>query len=420
MTSEVLMLNKDAVVIAADSAVTTGRAPHPRYSKSANKIFDLTAYGNAALNIYANADIDRVPWELAIKMYRAAQSGAPQEEHLVDYRSALLNFLQGNQLLFPSSVLKGILEKRLISGVSYVLDLLGATEPQLMNVTADAQTRKQAWVDAVAKATAFLEGIQIFSGLTAADVQQAMAVAPAVEVSLIAEVQAEPKYAHVELSVLVKMAVNALVKVPDYFLPSTGVVISGYGAQDIFPGFTHFRVFGHIGASLAWKEEMVYTITHDNEAWIQPFAQSSMIERFTDGFDSSLMEMNGNCANQLISRVIGEIRQAGVDIPQPLIDQISSAELEWFKKEFRKRNWDQNFYPLRRVLNSLSVQEMGHLAESLLVLEELRERVTSPSESVGGPIDVAVVTKAEGLVWLKRKHYFDPALNLRYLSRSRN
>lgn len=420
MTSEVLMLNKDAVVIAADSAVTTGRAPHPRYSKSANKIFDLTVHGNAALNIYASADIDRVPWELAIKMYRAAQSSAPQEEHLIDYRGALIKFLQGNQLLFPTNVLNGILEKRLISGVSYVLDLLEAAEPNLMNVSADAQTRKQAWEDAVANVAAFLGGIQLFSGLTATDAQQSMAMAPIVEASLLSEVLAEPKYAHVELSVLVEMAADALVKVPNYFLPSTGVVISGYGAKDIFPGFTHFRVYGHIGSSLAWKEEMVYTITHDNEAWIQPFAQSSMIERFTDGFDSNLMEINGDCASQLISRVVGEISRSGISIPQSLVDQIASSEIDQFKREFRRRNWDQNFYPLRRVLNSLSVQEMGHLAESLLVLEELRERVTSPSESVGGPIDVAVVTKADGLVWLKRKHYFDPALNLRYLSRSRN
>lgn len=72
------------------------------------------------------------------------------------------------------------------------------------------------------------------------------------------------------------------------------------------------------------------------------------------------------------------------------------------------------------MLNSLSVSEMGHLAESLLVLEELRERVTSPSESVGGPIDVVVVTKAEGLLWLKRKHFFDPQLNSRYLNRSKS
>ena len=43
--------------------------------------------------------------------------------------------------------------------------------------------------------------------------------------------------------------------------------------------------------------------------------------------------------------------------------------------------------------------------------------VTKPSETVGGPVDVAVITKNEGLVWIKRKLFFDPGLNSRYLQR---
>jgi hypothetical protein len=30
---------------------------------------------------------------------------------------------------------------------------------------------------------------------------------------------------------------------------------------------------------------------------------------------------------------------------------------------------------------------------------------------VGGPIDVAVISKGDGFVWIKRKHYFKPELN---------
>ena len=51
------------------------------------------------------------------------------------------------------------------------------------------------------------------------------------------------------------------------------------------------------------------------------------------------------------------------------------------------------------------------------MLESLKEKVTRGTQSVGGPIDVAVITKAEGLVWLKRKLYFDAGLNHRYMSR---
>jgi hypothetical protein len=73
--------------------------------------------------------------------------------------------------------------------------------------------------------------------------------------------------------------------------------------------------------------------------------------------------------------------------------------------------------PLRRVLGVLPVDEMTELAETLINLQSLKEKVTKPSETVGGPVDVAVITKSEGLVWIKRKHFFDGAINPRYLQR---
>ena len=36
------------------------------------------------------------------------------------------------------------------------------------------------------------------------------------------------------------------------------------------------------------------------------------------------------------------------------------------------------------------------------------------AETVGGPIDVAVISKSEGFIWIKRKLYFDKNLNNHY------
>ena len=33
------------------------------------------------------------------------------------------------------------------------------------------------------------------------------------------------------------------------------------------------------------------------------------------------------------------------------------------------------------------------------------------AETVGGPIDVAVISKGDGFIWIKRKHYFSTELN---------
>jgi hypothetical protein len=68
-------------------------------------------------------------------------------------------------------------------------------------------------------------------------------------------------------------------------------------------------------------------------------------------------------------------------------------------------------------VGNLPVDELGGLAETLVSLESLKERVTRGSETVSGPIDVAVISKTDGFIWIKRKHYFDPALNPHFLRR---
>lgn len=78
---------------------------------------------------------------------------------------------------------------------------------------------------------------------------------------------------------------------------------------------------------------------------------------------------------------------------------------------------DSHNVPLRRVIANLPVNELAELAETLVSLESLKERVLTPDESVSGPIDVAIISKGDGFIWIKRKHYFDPRLNPRFFAR---
>ena len=56
------------------------------------------------------------------------------------------------------------------------------------------------------------------------------------------------------------------------------------------------------------------------------------------------------------------------------------------------------------------------MAESLVSLTSFKRRVTHDPETVGGPIDVAVISKGDGFIWINRKHYFDPALNHQFFA----
>jgi len=51
------------------------------------------------------------------------------------------------------------------------------------------------------------------------------------------------------------------------------------------------------------------------------------------------------------------------------------------------------------------------MAESLVNLTSLKRKYTPESETVGGPVDVALISKGDGFIWIKRKRYFNIDMN---------
>jgi hypothetical protein len=64
--------------------------------------------------------------------------------------------------------------------------------------------------------------------------------------------------------------------------------------------------------------------------------------------------------------------------------------------------------------------ELAKMAESLVNLTSIKRQVSRGMETVGGPIDVAVISPSEGFVWVRRKHSFPQELNFRYFERVRS
>ena len=61
-------------------------------------------------------------------------------------------------------------------------------------------------------------------------------------------------------------------------------------------------------------------------------------------------------------------------------------------------------------------EDLIDVAESLISLTSLKRRMTFAEESVGGPVDVAVISKGDGFIWIRRKHYFDSSLNTHFFN----
>jgi hypothetical protein len=118
--------------------------------------------------------------------------------------------------------------------------------------------------------------------------------------------------------------------------------------------------------------------------------------------------------------IIGGLTFADEGEKVALADAISDAERS-FLDEFDTSGMEtirrESQIAVEEMVEFMPKQDLAEFAEALVNLTSLQRRVSAGFETVGGPIDVAVISRAEGLVWVKRKHYFPPELNARFFNR---
>jgi len=100
MTAEIVIMNKEAIALATDSAVTMGQEKRQKIFASANKLFTLSKYYPVGIMIYGQASFMGIPWESIIKIYRN-KLGKQKFDTLKEYADKFIAFLNNGNPLFP-------------------------------------------------------------------------------------------------------------------------------------------------------------------------------------------------------------------------------------------------------------------------------------------------------------------------------
>ncbi len=101
MTAEIVVMNRQAVALAADSAVTIESQGGQKVWQSATKIFGLSKRHSIGFMTYGLAEFMRIPWETVIKLYRD-QLGSQPLPTVEDYTETFVAFIRGNRDLFSN------------------------------------------------------------------------------------------------------------------------------------------------------------------------------------------------------------------------------------------------------------------------------------------------------------------------------
>ncbi|WP_189409819.1 hypothetical protein [Neogemmobacter tilapiae] len=403
-------MNRLSVVLAADSAATVqywnnqSQKYEERYFKGANKIFQLSETHPVGVMVYDAADLLGVPWELVIKEFRRflSERSFPSVQ---GYVAELVGFINENMKLFPNTVREDEFFRNINQAIyQSMFELKMAIEDQTIVAKPNFVDIATNLSDSDHAADARIEGLLKHSDRIEKTIS---------EIAQELELDVEKPFDSVLRSIIAKALDN--IKRDS---PQTGIVLAGFGDHSVFPELVK------LSACRFWADEFIVgsveteATGYDQPAYISGFAQTSMTDTFHLGISDDIWMAMARGVGEAMRNLAIEIQQTlGQTLTDPDLGAILGRASESIRASVLGHARDNHAVPLRRVVGALPVDEMGHLAETLINLQSLKEKVTRPSESVGGPVDVAAITKSEGLVWLKRKHYFSADINARFFER---
>lgn len=410
MTAEIAILNRTAVALSADSIVTLVGAQSAKTYDSAEKIFQLSRFQPIGLMIYNNALFMNAPLEVLVRRFRETLT-SNQFKELVQVWPAFEKFLVD-------------FKHEDADRIDHFVGMLGAELKQLhsalinfmlMSITRSGRKpdMRRWFLSKIAeRSTAALE--TPLEGDFLADISLELftqTFGEATRKSATDWLNATPVAVDDELvEALCEMMLN-IIRSDHRSDAYTGFVFAGFGWDEIFPTLLSIELDGvYFDRTRAMNRRLVDIDRRGETAAVVPFAQKDMAERFISGIDKLFEETLEKAVEDMVTQVV---TQAGKAFTKKTAVDVKVAAVREYKAGVERLK-ERSETALKTVVNHMAKKELGELAYSLVELTSRKRRYSTDMETVGGPIDVAILTRNEGFIWVRRKHYFDADMNPQY------
>lgn len=427
MTAEVVIMNKSAIALAADSAVTIQDQFNQKIYNSANKLFTLSKYHPIGIMIYDSATLLGVPAETIIKIYRESlgNNSFPTLEEYVENFITFLNkpplplFPEVTQIEFATSIIyqhfQMILNTIEDKVENHTFEHNTITIDQIVNISSDI----------INEHLSFLQKLDDLKELPKSFKNQIKSllkdrIHEVIDLSFVKLPLPKKTISHL-------YEIASILFTKDMFsfpIPKTGIVIMGFGEKEIYPSLINFEVLTFLNKTLIYSQPQYSTVTEEHSSAIIPFAQRDMVDAFLRGishqYESGLKHSINEMLEQYATILAKKIDKNFNGNSQKLIQTIKQDFGEVLNGIFDEldKNSNLNFVqPILDVVRILPKDQLAEMAENLVNITSFKRKVSMDAETVGGPIDVAVISKGDGFVWIKRKHYFTPDINPHFINK---
>lgn len=431
MTAEIAVMNKNGIALAADSAVTiSGIMGQKIYST--HKLFMLSKYFPVGVMVFGNAELLGVPWQVIIKEFRKKELDATSYPTLQEYGNRLISYLNENihryfppeiQKEFFAEVVSNIFEKideKITNNVKEITRKRKISEKEAsLIIENQVQTPYQILLRLENLETLPNNGYKLLFKLYKSDIEEMIKhyfpfLKPEDSLAKLLRRIAVLSFTKNTFNIFEEEGIDFLAILRNY----SGIVIAGFGENEIYPSIIEYDIQTVIDNHLKYFVRQEMQVKQNNPAVVMPFAQQEMVYSFMEGISPTYQDTIEEYLKVLFAsypkEIIKQIGGLDAKSKNELLKKMNNATIglvEQFITELGKWSKINNVYPILGTVAFLPLEELASMAESLVNLTSFKRRVTMESETVGGAIDVAVISKGDGFIWINRKHYFDPKYN---------
>jgi hypothetical protein len=426
MTTQVVLMNGLGIALASDSAVTSGG----KVLNTSEKVFDLPVPHKIALLTSGRADFMGHPWEVLFSAW-ATNLDKPLAS-LIDYRESLYKFIR---TILPSTGDQSRPEADYIRE-SYLGEgnVLSVTNDLLSNILIPFFENILTEEDRVA----FMDNSQWdedfrqrMTSLLTDDVQQefldSLGVAiqdrkewftPADTVSTAqARVwvdkywsQRETEPSETDFAFWPKIK-NFDETVKEFWSTSivyadpagdSYVALVGYGASDLFPSAAGVYFHGVLSGTIIKRAE------GDLESSPEPrhvfLGQDDAITRLTGGEDRLLTTTAVQASRKTLSEIYDQLSSSTEESAKQAREYVKeSMEKDDLADEIKRAGNEKRQKPFTRAISMSPIIDLAEFAAQLVGVQAASAAMTQENPSVGGFVDVAIITHRRGFEWIRHK-----------------
>ena len=186
----------------------------------------------------------------------------------------------------------------------------------------------------------------------------------------------------------------------------TDIVAVGFGAEDLLPKTSFVSLYGILKGQLRNKD-IEFRSIRDSGSYYNFFGQWDASIQFIRGLDPDMKDKILNYFEKFTRNLISaqsmfDEEEGDEDLEAVIKDHVrnSTNELNQIIESHSKDNFEN---PLIQVIALSPEADLAKLAKSLIEIQAIRQSINQVTPTVGGPIDVAVITKINGFQWINHK-----------------